>query len=134
MIRGIKFRILFKKSKIQKPNLNSGFRVDVSLSVFQAVKRTTEIAEGTLHPVVLVNDLHFQVDNGTVIQQNLDIQKKVLADNRIAKLNWICDDNGANLRGIKVKQGTNEPLEHPVIALEQSPEQVVIVHTNGDGA
>ena len=40
----------------------------------QAVKIPAKVTQGTLYPVMLIDDLHFQVEYGLIVQEDLDIQ------------------------------------------------------------
>ena len=72
----IEFRRFWKKSVIKKSYLNNRFDINIIFPFGDIVKAPAEIAYGAFHPVLLVNDLQFEIDDGVVIHKNTDIQYK----------------------------------------------------------
>ena len=72
----IEFRRFREKSVIKKSYLNDWLDINVVFPFGDIVKAPAEIAHGAFHPVLLVNDLHFEIDDGVVIHKNTDIQYK----------------------------------------------------------
>lgn len=59
--------MLRKQRKVENADMNGGFDICVVVTVGELIKYTTQIADGTLRPVMKIGHLHFQVNNFTVI-------------------------------------------------------------------
>ena len=106
-IRCIKFRAFREQGIIQQADLDDGFHILVDITSFQVIKYPAEIAERALSPVVLVADLHFKMDDGTVIEGHFDIEKECLCIDGSAQLNRIQDIDGDDLFVMQMEKGAD---------------------------
>ncbi len=83
--------------------MNDRFDGLVGFSARKLIKRTAKIAEGAVSPVVLVDDLHFQLNNSIVVKKDFDIQNKSLivdCFSEFDRIEYVC---GMNISGIQVQ-------------------------------
>ncbi len=120
--------MLRKEGEIQKADLNNGLYFMIILSCIQAAERAAEVAQGPFRPVIFIYDLHFQIDNDIVVQDDLDIQDKGFLVYGHAKLNGIGNHSGFNLFRLQVKQRTDQAPENLIVALQQRAKQIIIGH------
>lgn len=124
----IKFRIFREQGVIQQPNLYDRLYVLIVFTGFQTVEGPAKIAEGTFHPVVLVYDLHFEMDNGTIIEGHLDVKEKGFCINRSSQFDGIQDRNRDDVIVPQMKKGADEPFQCGIAALQESLEEVIVGH------
>ena len=70
--------------------------MDIILSFLKIIKRAAEITKGAFRPVVLIYNLHFQIDDGVVIEKATDVQNEIFVVNIFSEYNGIenCDRYG----------------------------------------
>ncbi len=73
-IGGIKFRRFLEKGVIKKTDMYHRLYFAILLSVVKPVKRAAQVDEGAVLPVHLIGNLHFQIDQGMVIEKDIDIK------------------------------------------------------------
>mgnify|MGYP007129627312 CR=1 FL=1 len=83
---------------------------------------------------MFIDDLHFQVDRGIQVQIYPDIQKKGFAVSGFTKHDRIRDLHRSDFRWRKVKQRGNEVSKYLVVLLQESSEQVIVCHRDGEFA
>ena len=66
---------------------------------------------------MLIDDLHFQVEYGLIVQEDLDIQNKSLVGDRSAQLDRVGDFRRVQLFGRKVKKRTDKSFQYFVVSL-----------------
>ena len=88
-----------KERKIQKTDVQNRFCIPVVLPAVQLIEGAAEVGQGAVGPISFVEYLHFKVEERVVVQQNLDIQNKVLGVDGAAELHGISDVNGMHLVG-----------------------------------
>ena len=81
---------------------------------------------------MFINDLHFQVDQGILVKNYPDIKEKGLITGGFAKYDRIRNLHGRDFRWRKVEQRGNEAGKYLVVSLQESTEQVVIGHRDGE--
>ena len=81
---------------------------------------------------MLIDDLHFQVDQSILVQVYPDIQKKGFVVSGFTKHDRIRDLHRSDFRRRKVEQGGNETSKYFVVLLQESSEQVIVGHRDGE--
>ncbi len=66
---------------------------------------------------MLIDDLHFQIENSLIVQEDFDIQNKCLVGDRSAQLDGVGDFRRMQLPGSQVKKRTDEPFQYFVVSL-----------------
>ena len=89
--------MLRKKREIQNTDLQNGSDILIGIAWLQAVKVPAEIAQGTFYPVMLIDDLQFQIQDSMIIQEDFDVQNKCLVRDRSAQFDRIGDLRGTHL-------------------------------------
>ncbi len=74
-----------------------GFERSVIRTLFKIVEGFAEIKKGAVVPEILVQDLHFDVDDQSVVEHDLDIENKGSVVNCLAKFDRIEDNNGPDI-------------------------------------
>ena len=64
---------------VQQTNLNNRSGIPIVFSGLECIKTSAKITQGTLYPVMLVDHLEFQIDDGEIIQMDLTSRIKVLS-------------------------------------------------------
>ncbi len=105
----------------------------IILSGIEVIEGTAKVTQRALGPVIFIDDLHFQIDDDIVIQNDFDIKDKCLLIDGAAQFNGIGYHSGLNLFGLQVEQCADQAPQNLVIALKQCPEQVVIGHADSNG-
>lgn len=82
---------------------------------------------------MLVDDLHFQIDYGIIVQDNSGIKEKGFIVNGRTQLNGIGDDGRQNLFRRQMEQRADKSLQYLVAALKECAEQIIVGHGNNDG-
>ena len=78
------------------------------LDSYRAVEGPAQIAQGTLRPVVLVDDLHFELDDYLSVKGDFDVEKEVFGGDALAQFDGIHDLNRDNIVIAKMKQRADE--------------------------
>ena len=99
LVSGIEFGMARKQSEIQQSNLDSRPYLLIVPAPRQIVKGTAQIDQGTLYPIMFIDDLQFKIDDTAVIQERVHIQKKSIVINRCPKHDRLGDTHGMNLLG-----------------------------------
>ena len=63
--------------------------MDIILAALQVIIRATEIAKRAFWPVVLIDDLHFKINDGVVVEQTADVQNEIFVVNIFSEYNGI---------------------------------------------
>ncbi len=79
-----------------------------------------------------VDDLHFQIDDGIAVHDQLDVKDEIFFIDRSAELDGVGDHNGRDVCRVKVEKCADEALEDVVVPLQECAEQVVVGHGDGD--
>ena len=61
----------------------------IVLAMFGIVERAAQIEDRAVWPVQFISHLHFRIDYGVVIQQDINIKAKFLIFNRLSRYNRI---------------------------------------------
>ena len=123
-----------KECKIQKTDMQNGLRVPIVLPAVQLIEGAAEVGQGAVGPIPLVEYLHFKVEERVVVQQDFDIQNKVLGVDGAAELHGISDVNGMHLVGAKVEQGADQADPDLWVFLKHCPEKVIVGKAVGNGS
>lgn len=83
---------------------------------------------------MFIDDLHFQVDQGILVKNYPDIKEKGLITGGFAKYDRIRNLHGRDFRWRKVEQRGNKAGKYLVVSLQESTEQIVIGHGDGEFA
>ena len=83
---------------------------------------------------MLIDDLHFQIDQSILVKVYPDIQKKGFVVSGFTKHDRIRDLHRSDFRWRKVKQRGNEVSKYLVVLLQESSEQVIVCHRDGEFA
>lgn len=75
--------------------------LNIFLPVVKLVIRAAEVDEGTVWPVHSVVYLHFQIDQGMVIEANIDIQPKFFIGDGFSKNDRVRNLGGDNFLILK---------------------------------
>lgn len=79
--------------------MQNGLRVPIVLPTVQLIEGAAEVGQGAVGPISFVEYLHLKVEERVVVQQDFDIQNKVLGVDGAAELHGISDVNGMHLVG-----------------------------------
>lgn len=82
--------------------------VDIIVASVKGIKAAAEITKGALRPVPEVFNLHFEVDHGVVIQENIDVQKEGFSTQIFSEQNGICNGNRSDIVWGQVKYGADQ--------------------------
>ena len=74
LVGGIEFRRVRKKSIVQKADMYDRSGSVIFLPSLKPVIGAAQVADRTIQPVTVVYHLHFQIDEGMVIQNDVNIQ------------------------------------------------------------
>ena len=91
LVGGIELRVFSEQGEVQQPYMDHRLHHLIPLSGVQVVKGPAEIAQRTLRPVMLVDDLQLEIDDSAVVQQYLDVQDEILVPDGRARFNGIDD-------------------------------------------
>ena len=83
---------------------------------------------------MFIDDLYFQMDQSILVQVYPDIQKKGFVVSGFAKYDRICDLHRSDFRWRKVEQGGNKAGKYLIVLLQESTEQVIVGHGDGEFA
>ena len=76
----------------------------------QMVKGTAKIHDRPFPPVQFIGNLHFKIDQGAIVQIDIDIQTKFL-------YNGICDFHGYDFLLGEMQEGADQTAEYAVVGL-----------------
>jgi hypothetical protein len=100
----------------------------VFLPFLQIVKAPAEIGDGALRPVVVVDDLHFQIDDGIIIHLRLDVEDHLLFLWVIREGEGIDHVDTAYFVRHNVQIGADQRFQDIRVGLEQKFEKIVTCH------
>ena len=127
----VKFRVLREKGVVKETDLICRFYIRIVITMIKAVKLAAQIGNRTRNPVFQILDLHLQIDDGTVIKKDKDIEVKVLVCNDMAGLNRILYFGFYNRGRIKMQQSRNKPDQGRLIFLKNYMEKIIVRHIVG---
>ena len=81
---------------------------------------------------MLIDDLHFQIDQCILVKDYPDIKEKGLVTGGLTKHDRIRDLHRSDFRGRKMEQGGDETSKYLVVLLQESTEQVIVGHRDGE--
>ena len=81
---------------------------------------------------MFIDDLYFQIDQSILVQVYPDIQKKGFVVSGFTKHDRIRDLHRSDFRWRKVKQRGDEVGKYLVALLQESAEQVIVGHRDGE--
>ena len=77
-IGGIELRMFIKRRNVKDADVVCWHDIRVQGAFLQVVEEPAEGDEGTVIPVTLRPDLEFDVDHFPVVEQDLDVEDKIL--------------------------------------------------------
>ena len=83
----------------------------------QMVKGTAKIHDRPFPPVQFIGNLHFKIDQGAIVQIDIDIQTKFLIGHRFSQYNGICDFHGYDFLLGEMQEGADQTAEYAVVGL-----------------
>ncbi len=95
---------------VQQTDLNNGSGIPIVFSGLEGIKTSAKITQGTLYPVMLVDHLEFQIDDGEIIQMDFDIQNKGFVREGGAQFDGIGDLCGGDFFCGKVQKRADQAL------------------------
>lgn len=117
-----------KDIEVQDADMEHGFCGRVFLAVIQLIEGAAQITKGTVKPVPQIVDLHFDIDQGIIIERDIDIQNKGLIEGGVTGQERIFDGNGVDLLPVQIEEGTEE-LSQDIRIPEDDIKHVVVRHS-----
>lgn len=96
--------MLGEQGEVQESNLNNRSDRLIFFACLQVIEASAQVTQRPLDPVMLVNDLEFQIDDRLIVQKDPDIQDEGLVIDRGAEFDGIGNFHGTDICGSQVQK------------------------------
>ncbi len=121
-------RIILKELKIQKTDVRSRNNIRILLPAVHIIKNAGKIHQRPVRPVVLIQDLHFNIQCSFMVERKQNVENACLFIDPCARHNDIHDLYRMDFHNRNMQTGANQRLQGGFRLLHDNVKQKVIAH------
>ena len=125
--------MLRKEDEIEETDLKNRIQEREVITFVEVRKVPTGVEGSAVRPIILVDDLHLQVDTTATVESDIDIEYDVFVINAVARKDRVGDGGIFHLIRREMQQGAYQGFQSLCILLEKLFEEVIIRQADSNG-